>query len=56
MIPKSCNSLIPLINKEFEVEKCSTASRETGENALPPALLLVAMRELDMCVLEGDYS
>lgn len=43
-----------LVNEEFEVEERAVAAGEAGEDGFPPALVLVAVGELDVDVLQWD--
>jgi len=53
MVSEGSNSATS-IGKEFEIEEGSTAAWESREDLLPASLVLVAMRELDVNMLEGD--
>ena len=53
MVAKRSNT--PSANlQELKVIQGTTAARESGENLLPSALVLVAVSELDVSVLEGE--
>ena len=41
--------------QELKVEEGAAAARESGQDGLPPALLLVTMGKLNMDVLKGDW-
>jgi hypothetical protein len=44
-----------IIREEFEIEEGPTTPWEARQDFLPASLVLVAMRKLDVYVLEGDY-
>lgn len=54
MVSEGSYATTCVILQKFEVEKCSTTLGEATEDLFPSALILEAMRKLDMCVLEGD--
>jgi len=43
-----------LVFEEFKVKECAIALVKTTENSVPAALVLVAMGELDVSVLQGE--
>jgi hypothetical protein len=54
MISKGCDTAARLVLKELQVEQGPVTGWETRENISPATLVLVAVRELDMGVLERD--
>lgn len=56
MIPEGRDTATRLVLQEFEVKQGSVAGGEARQDVFPTALVLVAVRELDMSVLEGDYT
>ena len=52
MEAKRSHTAARVVVQELEIVKCSTSTMEAGENLGPTALLLVAMRELDVRVWE----
>lgn len=52
MIAKGCDSATRVVREEFEVKESAAALRKSGKYVLPPALTFVAVRELDVRVLE----
>ena len=56
VVSESCDSAAFIIGEEFEIKEGSAATRETGEDLLPSGLLLVAVCELNMDVLERDCN
>lgn len=43
-----------LVGQELEVQQRAAAAREAGQDLLPAGLVLVAVRELDVGVLERE--
>lgn len=54
MISEGSYSASFIIDEEFEIEEGSTTAWESRQDLFPASLVLVAMRELDVYVLEGD--
>jgi hypothetical protein len=54
MISEGSYSASSIIDEEFEIEEGSTTAWEPRQDLFPASLVLVAMRELDVYVLEGD--
>lgn len=48
------NSASGIISQEFQVEQCALAARPTAENLFPAALLLEAVCESDVDVLQRE--
>jgi hypothetical protein len=46
----------PLLSKEFEIKKSATSPWKAGQHGLPSGLVLIAMCELDVDVLERNYA
>lgn len=55
MVSESCDTAA-VVGEEFEVKESSATARESREDLLPAGLLLVAMCELNMDMLEGDCN
>lgn len=51
---KGCYAAAAFVDEEFEVEEGAASSGEPGEDVFPAGLVLVAVGELDVDVLEGD--
>lgn len=56
VVSEGCDTAALVIGEEFEIEEGSAATRESREDLLPSALLLVAMCELNMDMLERNYN
>ena len=54
VVAKRSNTPTVLIFKELKVEKSAVSLVETTENGIPATLVLVAVCELDMSVLQGE--
>ena len=55
VVSESCDTAA-FVGEEFEVKESSATARESREDLLPAGLLLVAMCELNMDMLEGDCT
>lgn len=42
-----------VVLQELKIEQCTAAAREPAQDRLPSCLVLVAVSELDVCVLQG---
>lgn len=54
MVSESRDPTTALILQELKIVKSTLTSREAGQNLLPSTLVLVAVGELNVCVLEGE--
>jgi len=54
VVSESSNTSTSVVDEEFEIKEGTTAAGEAGEDLFPAALLLIAMCELDVDVLEGN--
>jgi hypothetical protein len=54
VIAERSNAPAWLILQEFKVVQCASSAGKPRQNVLPAALLLVAMREVDKCVLQRE--
>jgi hypothetical protein len=48
------NSASRIISQKFKIEQCALAARPAAENLLPATLLLEAVCESDVDVLQGE--
>jgi hypothetical protein len=51
-----CDTRTSITDKEFEVKEGSTAARKARKDRLPSGLILIAMCELDVGMLERNCS
>jgi hypothetical protein len=54
VVSESCNTATTVVSEELKVEKGSATTWEASKDLLPTTLLLVAMGELNVNVLERD--
>lgn len=54
MVSESSNTAAFIVSEEFEIEEGSSTTWEATKNSLPSSLVLVAVCELDVDMLEWD--
>ena len=54
MIPKSSNTAAILVGQEFKIKQGTRAGWKPGKDFAPVGLVLVAVRELDVCVVQRN--
>lgn len=54
MEAKSCDAAALLVGQKLQIQQRAAAAREAGQDLLPAGLVLVAVRELDVGVLERE--
>lgn len=55
VVPEGSNSAAGVVGEEFEVEEGAAALREAREDFFPACLVFVAVGELHVSVLEGEF-
>lgn len=56
VVTECCDTATTVIDEEFEIEEGTTAAGEATQYGVPSTLLLVAVCELDVDVLERDFE